>query len=94
MKGKQYPRQVRKGHELTADDLQEKELIDLAVQSVIEVMRPWIQANPARLLKSLTKQEAESMVYAALGRWIAERSKKEAAAEALNDPIDDIFGGG
>ena len=93
MKGRQYPRQIRKGRELTEDDLQEKELIDLAVLSVVEVVKPWVQANPARLLKSLTKLEAESIVYAALGRWIVERSKREAAASPLNDRIDDLWRG-
>ena len=71
------------------DDLAEKECIDAAVEAAIGAIKPWVQSNPARTLKSLRRAELESLVWAAVGAWIAKRSALEAAMQ--NNAIDDIW---
>ena len=73
----------------SVDDLMEAELTEAAVKGGIAILAPWVKANPARTIKSLTQFEMTSLAQAMIARWIVARSKMEAANP--NDSIDDLW---
>jgi hypothetical protein len=73
----------------SVDDLMEAELTEAAVQEGIAILTPWVKANPARTIKSLTKFEMTSLAQGMISKWIVARSKMEAANP--NDAIDDLW---
>jgi hypothetical protein len=86
-----YLTRTRSAPAPSVDDLMEKELTELAVQEAIKMIKPWVDANRARLLKSLTHAELTALAEAMIGTWIARRSEMEAAEAKLNDSIDDLW---
>ena len=75
--------------ELSELDLADKVVRDKARAAAVAHMRPWLEANPQRLLRTLTAPELDGMIQAALTEYINARA--EELARAPNDPLDDLF---
>jgi hypothetical protein len=65
----------------------EAEAIDAAMAAALETLKPLVQNNPARTLKSLRPAELERMVIAAVSGWIVTRSTQ---AKLLGVPVDQM----
>lgn len=75
--------------ELTEFDLQDRAVRDKARTAAVAYMRPLLEANPNRLLKTLTAMELDGIVQSALTEFI--KARAELAAQMPNDPLDDLF---
>ena len=74
----------------TIEDLRQQEIIDYVGKGVVAALRPILEANPHKLLGNLQRHELDVMVVGAISAYIEKRQELEAAAKALNDPVDDI----
>lgn len=86
MKPRDYPRPPPR--KPTVEDKLQAEITAAAVKGMVAYLKPIVNADPSRLLKSLYPHEAEGLAVAAISAYveISERKRRE-----LNDPIDDLF---
>lgn len=78
-------------------DVIQGRLVKASGKKVVEALRPMVDhrlgGNPDKLLRSLTPDELDKLVYAAIEGYIAERKAYEMmlATGQLNDSLEGVF---
>jgi len=74
----------------SAEDIKQADIIEAGTKALVASLRPLLEENPHRLLRTLQKHEVEGAVVAVISAYIAKRQELAEAAAKLSDRIDDI----
>lgn len=77
-------------------DRVQKEITAAVEKALVDSMRPMIEAEPCKLVRSFQPHQVASMAVAAITAYIQARGRAEKVflmGMELNDPIDDLWRG-
>lgn len=92
MKGRHYPgKDYYKPKPPTEQDKFQQEATKAAADAVVVQLKRFIETNRNRPIRTLLPVELECIAIGAISAWVLKRAEQEAAAEKLDDSVEDIF---
>ena len=73
----------------TKADLQQKAIMDCVAKAVVAAMKPMVDDEPCKLVKSFVRADIDKISFEAIAAYIDARHDAE-LAEELNDDISDV----
>lgn len=84
----QRPKEPRKP---TRDDEAQARITEAATDAAIEALKPTLEGQPYRLVRSLERHEVMAMAVAVIAAYTQAEAAEEFRDKNFNDPIDDLF---